>query len=62
MNKFNKISVDCNLDRRAVLKFAAGVSASAVGPSNAVSAAVLANDGALRSRRSRLHSAGGTQR
>ena len=43
----NAISMDCNLDRRTVLKFVAGVSASAVAPQTSVSAAVLANNGEI---------------
>jgi len=44
MNKRNTISTDSNLDRRAVLKVAAGASAFAVAPCASVSAAVLANN------------------
>src|SRR6516162_5450336 len=44
MSRLNAISIDCNIDRRTVLKFAAGVSASAVAPHTSVSAPVLAND------------------
>ena len=44
MNKRNKISTYSNLDRRAVLKVAAGASAFAVAPCASVSAAVLANN------------------
>ena len=47
MNKLNTISMDGSLDRRAVLKFAAGVSALAVAPHAPVSAAVLANNGEI---------------
>ena len=43
----NAISMDCNLDRRTVLKFVAGVSASAVAPHTSVSAPVLANNGEI---------------
>jgi Asp-tRNA(Asn)/Glu-tRNA(Gln) amidotransferase A subunit family amidase len=44
MNNRDTISKDCNLDRRAVLKFAAGASAFTVAPHDPVSAAVLANN------------------
>src|SRR4030088_397455 len=44
MNKRNTISTDSNLDRRAVLKVAAGASAFAVAPCASVSAGVLANN------------------
>jgi indoleacetamide hydrolase len=44
MTKLNMISMDCNLDRRAVLRVAAGVSAVAVAPHTPVSAAVLPNN------------------
>jgi hypothetical protein len=47
MNQLNAISIDCNFDRRTVLKFAAGVSAFAVAPHTSVSAAVLANNGEI---------------
>lgn len=47
MNKLNTISMDGSLDRRAVLTFAAGVSALAVAPHAPVSAAVLANAGEI---------------
>ena len=44
MNKANTISTHSNLDRRAVLKVAAGASALAMTPCGFVSAAVLANN------------------
>ena len=44
MNKRNTISTDSNLDRRAILKVAAGASAFAVAPCASASAAVLANN------------------
>jgi hypothetical protein len=47
MNRLNAISIDCNIDRRTVLKFVAGVSASAVAPHTSVSAPVLANNGEI---------------
>jgi indoleacetamide hydrolase len=47
MNKLKMISTDCNPDRRAVLKFAAGASAFAVASHNKASAAVLANNGEI---------------
>jgi indoleacetamide hydrolase len=47
MNKPNMISMDCNVDRRAVLKFAAGAAAFAVAPRAPASAAVLANNGEI---------------
>jgi Asp-tRNA(Asn)/Glu-tRNA(Gln) amidotransferase A subunit family amidase len=47
MNKLGTISTDGYLDRRAVLKLAAGVSAFAVASHTPVSAAVLANNGEI---------------
>src|ERR1700722_19197440 len=47
MNKLNTISMDCNLDRRGLLKFAAGVSAIAVARHTPASAALLANNGEI---------------
>jgi mandelamide amidase len=47
MDKPNTSSIDGNLDRRAVLKAAAGVSAFAIAPATPVSAAVLANNGEI---------------
>jgi Asp-tRNA(Asn)/Glu-tRNA(Gln) amidotransferase A subunit family amidase len=47
VNKRDTISTDCNLDRRAVLKVAAGVSAFAVARPAPASAAVLANNGEI---------------
>ena len=44
MKKPNAVSTDCGLDRRTVLKFAAGISASAVASRGPVFAAVLANN------------------
>ena len=44
MKKPNAVSTDCDLDRRAVLKFGAGISAFAVASHDPVSAAVLANN------------------
>ena len=44
MNKGNPISANTDLDRRAVVKAVAGVSALALAPSGSASAAVLAND------------------
>ena len=47
MNRLNAISIDSNIDRRTVLKFVAGVSASAIAPHTSVSAPVLANNGEI---------------
>jgi indoleacetamide hydrolase len=47
MNKTKTISMDCHLDRRAVLKFAVGAAAFAVAPHPSASAAVLANNGEI---------------
>ena len=47
MNKLNTISMDCNPDRRAVLKFAVGACAFVAAPHAPVSAAVLANNGEI---------------
>ena len=44
MKKHDAVSTDCDLDRRTVLKFAAGISAFAVASRGPVSAAVLANN------------------
>jgi hypothetical protein len=44
MKKPNEISTDCDLDRRAVLKFGTGISAFAVASHGPVSAAVLDNN------------------
>jgi Asp-tRNA(Asn)/Glu-tRNA(Gln) amidotransferase A subunit family amidase len=44
MKKPDTVSTDCDLDRRAVLKFGVGISAFAVASHGPVSAAVLAND------------------
>ena len=44
MKKPNAVSTDCDLDRRTVLKFGAGISASAVASRGPVFAAVLANN------------------
>src|SRR5262249_17555472 len=44
MKKPNAVSMDCNLDRRNVLKLGAGISAFAVASRGRVSAAVLANN------------------
>src|SRR5262244_553751 len=44
MKKPNAVSTDCDLDRRAVLKFGAGISAFAVASPGPVSSAVLANN------------------
>ena len=44
MKKPDAVSTDCDLDRRTVLKFAAGISAFAVASRGRVSAAVLANN------------------
>jgi hypothetical protein len=46
MNERN-VSMDCNLDRRAVLKVAAGISAFAVTRRAPGFAAVLANNGEI---------------
>ena len=47
MNKLDTNSMNCNLDRRTALKFAAGVSALAVAPHTSFSAPVLANNGEI---------------
>jgi indoleacetamide hydrolase len=47
MNKLAALSMDCNLDRRTVLKFGAGISAFAAVSPTTVSAAVLASDGEI---------------
>jgi hypothetical protein len=47
MNKLTALSMDCNLDRRTVLKFRAGISAFAAVSRVTVSAAVLASDGEI---------------
>ena len=44
MNKSTTFSAHANLDRRAVLKVAAGASACAFSPCGSLSAAVLANN------------------
>lgn len=44
MNQLNTISMNCDLDRRAVLQLAAGASVLAAAPQNPASAAVLANN------------------
>src|ERR1700719_1658133 len=44
MNKLDTISLDCNLNRRALLKIAAGVSVLAAAPHGRASAAVLPNN------------------
>jgi hypothetical protein len=44
MKKHDAVSTDCDLDRRTVLKFGAGISAFAAASPNPVSAAVLANN------------------
>src|SRR5262245_23108690 len=44
MKKPNAVSTDCDFDRRAVLKFGAGISAFAVASHGPVSSAVLANN------------------
>jgi len=44
MKKPNAVSTGCDLDRRTVLKFGAGISASAVASRGPVFAAVLANN------------------
>ena len=47
MNRLNAISIDCNLDRRTVLKVAAGISVFAVTRPAPGSAAVLENNGEI---------------
>jgi indoleacetamide hydrolase len=47
MDQRNAVSMDCDLDRRDVLKLAAGASALAVAPQAPASAAVPANDGEI---------------